>query len=68
MAKVEVFLVYIQEDIPLNLITANFPNAEGFFLKINLREKKCVISCSYNPHNQRAVWHMGSMGKAVDSL
>ena len=46
MAKVEVFLVYVQEDIPSNLVTVNSLNAEGFFLKINLREKKYVISYS----------------------
>ena len=32
-------LVYVQEDVPSKLITANFPNEEGFFLEINLRKK-----------------------------
>ena len=41
-------LVYVPEDIPPKLITANLPNAEGFFLEINLRKKKWVTSCSNN--------------------
>ena len=50
------------------LHTANFPNAEGFFLEINLRKKKRVISFLYNPNNQTISSHMESLGKAVDSL
>ena len=50
------------------LHTANFPNAEGFFLEINLRKKKRVISFSYNPNNQTISSHRESLGKAVDSL
>ena len=66
-------LVYVREGIPSKLITANLPNVAGFFLEINLRKKKLVISCSYNPHNQTKFLHgqgshMESMGKAVDSL
>ena len=41
--------VYVREDIPQKLITASLPNAETFFLEINLRKKK---SCSYNPQSQ----------------
>ena len=37
-------LVYVQEDMPSKLITTNFLNAERFFLEINLRRKKWVIS------------------------
>ena len=58
---------HVREDLPSKLITANFPNA-GFFLEINLRKMKWVISCSYNPHNQPVFSHMESKGKAVDSL
>ena len=45
-------LVYVRQDIPSKLITTTLPNAEGFFLEINLRKKKLIISCLYNPHNQ----------------
>ena len=60
-------LTYAQVDISSKFITANFPNVEGFFLEINLREKKWVTSSSYNPQNQTFFSHMESMGKAVNS-
>ena len=60
-------LIYVRKDIPSKRITANFPNAEGFFSEINLTKKKWVISCSYNSHNQTIFPHMESMGKAADS-
>ena len=59
-------LVFVRGDIPSNLVTASFPNAEGFFLEINLRKMKWFISCSYNPRNKTISSHMESMGKAVD--
>ena len=60
-------LVYVREDIPSKLIS-QFLNVEGFFLEINLRKKKWVISCPYNPNNQTIFSHMGSIGKAFDLL
>ena len=39
-------LLYVREDIPSKVITASFPNAEDFFLEINLRKKIWIISCS----------------------
>ena len=61
-------LVYVPEDIPPKLITANLPNAGGFFLEINLRKKKWVTSCSNNPNNQTIFSLMESMSKAAESL
>ena len=36
-------LTYAQVDISSKFITANFPNVEGFFLEINLREKNGLL-------------------------
>ena len=45
---------YLREDIPSRQIS--FKNddkdIEHFFVEINLRKKKWLISCSYNPHLQ----------------
>ena len=41
---------------------------EGFFLELNLRKKKWVLCCSYNPHNNFIETHMESIGKVLDSL
>lgn len=61
-------LVYVRKDIWSKLIKTNLPNPEDFFLELNLRKRKWVISYSYNPHNQTVFSHTEIMGKAVVSL
>ena len=61
-------LAYVREDIPSKFIKTELSNREGFFIEINLRNKKWVIGCSYNPHNAEISSHMNCMGKAIDSL
>ena len=53
-----------RNDIPSKLITANLPNIEGFFLEINLRKKKWVISCSNNTHNKTIFSHIESTSRS----
>ena len=42
-------LLYIAEDIPSKMLKLEpvQNNFEGFFVKINLRKKKWLLSCSY---------------------
>ena len=61
-------LVYIREVRPSKLIPTDFSNREGLFLELNLRKKKWVLCCSYNPHNNFIGTHVDSIGKAIDSL
>ena len=41
-------LLYIREDITSKLILTKM-TIEGFFFEINLRKKRLVICCPYNP-------------------
>ena len=44
-------MIYIREDIPSRLIERKVRNnVEYFFVEINLRKKKWLLFCSYNPH------------------
>ena len=61
-------LVYIREVRPSKSIPTDFSNWEGLFLELNLRKKKWVSCCSYNPHNNFIGTHVDSIGKAIDSL
>ena len=61
-------LVYFREDIPSKLIPTDFSNREEFFLGLNLRKKKWVLRCSYNPHSNFIETHMDSIRKVLDSL
>ena len=60
--------VYIPEDIPAKLIPRELSNKEGFFLELDLRKKKWVLRCSYNPHSNFIETHMDSIRKVLDSL
>lgn len=53
-------LKLFEEDIPLKLITDNFPNMTGFSLKPNF-----IRRCTYNPYNKRISLHMESEGKLL---
>ena len=59
-------LVYVREDIPCKLIPMKNCTIEGFFLELNLRTKKWLISCSYNPHRSFISHHLNSIGKNLD--
>ena len=61
-------LVYIAEDIPSKLIPTELSNKEVFFLELDLRKKKWVLCCSYNPHSNFIETHMDTIGKVINSL
>ena len=62
-------LASVRKDIPSKLIKIELSNSEGWvFTEINLRNKKWIIGCSYNPHNAEISSHMNCMGKTIDSL
>ena len=43
-------LFYVREDIPAKLLSVGPLPAECFFVEINLRKRKWLVSCSYHPH------------------
>ena len=59
-AKGGAILLYIREDIPSERIKkVLFDEAfEGFFIEINLRSKKWLLRCSYNPHRDNLTPHL----------
>ena len=62
-------LVYVrEEDIPCKLVPMKNCSIEGFFIELNLKSKKWLISCSYNPHRNFISHHLNSIGKNLDLL
>ena len=59
---------YVREDIPSRLLkVAEFKgNLEAIFVEINLRKKKWLLSCSYNPQKSEIRKHLGAVGKNLD--
>ena len=60
-------LQYIREDIPSKLILTKMTIQE-FFVEINLRKKRWVLCCSYNPKKPFISEHLNKIGKNLDLL
>ena len=60
-------LLYIREDIPSKLILTKM-TIEGFFVEINLRKKRWLLCCSYNPKKPLISEHLNEIGKNLDLL
>ena len=60
-------LVFIREDIPFKLIESQM-RIEGFFIELNLKRKKWLLCCSYNPRFSQRSFHLNELGKNLDTL
>ena len=59
-------LLYIRDDLPSKLLSIN-KNIEGFFVEINLRnKKKWLLSSSYNPTKMQISNHLAELSKSTD--
>ena len=63
-------LLYIREDIPSKILKFEpvQNNFEGFFVEINLRKKKWLLSCSYNPTRKNIVNHVKNISAGLDQF
>ena len=60
-------LLYVPEGIPSKLLLVEENPIEGFFVEINLRNKKeWLISCSYNPPKTSLSNHIAALSKSLD--
>ena len=60
-------LLYIRDDIPSKLIESKM-TIEGLFVEINLRKKKWLLCCSYNPKKSLISNHLQEIGNNLDLL
>ena len=47
-------LLYAREDIPVKLLSVEPLPTECFFVEINLRKRKWLVCCSYNPQHKES--------------
>ena len=59
-------LLYVREDIRLNLITVYISPIETFYVELNLRNDKWLINCSYNPHKSLIGNDLDAVSKTLD--
>ena len=62
-------LLFVREDIPCKIIKTDCDaDFEGIFVEINLRKKKWLLCCSYNPHKSNITNHLKNVCKSLDKL
>ena len=62
-------LLYVRKGIHCKIIkTETDSYYEGFFIEINLRKKRWLLSCSYNSHKRNIGTHLQTIGKTLDKL
>ena len=58
-------LLYIKEDIPSSLLMID-NYFEAFYVEINIRKRKWLIGCTYNPKSSLISTHLDQIGKNLD--
>ena len=61
-------LLYLRADIPSNFIPMKNSTIEGFFIELNLRKKKRLLCCTYNPSRSFISHHLSTIGNNIDLL
>ena len=59
-------LLYVREDIPSTLLNTELL-IEGFCIEINIRKKKWLLVCTYNPNKKLIANHLKEIGKNLDN-
>ena len=61
-------MLFVRDEIPSKLLTASKQNSsvENIFIEINLRSKKWLLSCPYNPYLTLLNKHIQNMSRGLD--
>ena len=54
-------MLYVREDIPARLISVEKSPIEAIFIEINLRNRKWLFCCSYNPNKATTERHIEAL-------
>ena len=58
-------LLYVREDVPSTLLKTD-SEIEAFYVELNVRKKKWLLCCSYNPSKNSITNHLVEIGKNND--
>ena len=61
-------MLFVREETPSKVLSAYKPNSsvENVFIKMNLRSKKWLLSCSYNPNLTLLNNHIQNISRGID--
>ena len=60
-------MLFVIEDISSNLVEAEAKPIEDFYIKLNVRNDKWLLNCSYNPHKNNIGNHLKALSDFLDS-
>ena len=55
-----------REGIPIKLLSSYIAPIESFYVEINLRRKKWLLNCSYNPDKSNTSMHLLALRENLD--
>ena len=55
-----------RKGIPVKLLSSEIVPIESFYVEINLRKKKWLLNCSYNPDKRNISVHLSTLRKSLD--
>ena len=58
-------LLYVPDNIPSKSIPVKNSTIEGFFIELNLRKKKWLLCCTYNPTCSFTSDHLSIIGNSI---
>ena len=59
-------MFFVREDIPVKYLSSEEKPIEAFFFELNLRKKKWLVCCSYNPSKSNISRHLDTLRKSLD--
>ena len=61
-------MLFLRDDIPSNLLIIEEKPIESFYVELNLRNRKWLVNCSYNPHKNSIRNHLDRIRESLDLL
>ena len=58
-------ILFVRENILSKLLSVENSPTEAFFVELNLRKKKWLLSCSYNPNRENIENHLETLSKSL---
>ena len=61
-------MLFIRNDIPAKVVSTDGRPIKRFYVELNVRKKKWLLNCSYNPKHSSIESHLDSLSESIDSL
>ena len=59
-------MLFIRKDIPVKLLSLESKSIESLYIELNIRKKKWLLSCSYNPNKNTIMNHLDALKRKLD--